>query len=132
VRVMTQPHGETHLQEEGCETRGVHRSGEEGDGLSFPFPSYPGDSFRSKTGKILVSTQNRQRAIQNEKRAMRPSLKVYQSGGSGQMIMHVSGKGEGKGLPADDHIPPHHETPKMTRTRATTTRRMVSPGLRGG
>jgi hypothetical protein len=48
-----QPHGETYLQEEAA--------GQEGSTVPFP-SSYRGDSFRSKTGKILLGIQNRNRA----------------------------------------------------------------------
>jgi hypothetical protein len=47
-----------------------------------PLPFYRGDSFRSKTGKILLRTQNMTKGNPRMKSApVRPSLKVAKSRG---------------------------------------------------
>jgi hypothetical protein len=50
--------------------------------LPLPLPFYREVSFRSKTGKILLSTQNRKKGNPRMKSApVRPSLKVFKSRG---------------------------------------------------
>ncbi len=49
----------------------------------------------------------------DEEGAEEPFFKSFQVlGDKGEVVMHVPGKSEGKGLPSDDDIPPHHENPK--------------------